>query len=62
MNSERLMAGIFAGAGGLAALLIGAYNGDSTLQTAGLVMLSSMMSFFVGEKNGQNRQNQAEKA
>lgn len=53
MKNGRLMAGMFAGAGGLIALIIGAYQGDPTLQTAGLLLISNMMAFFVGEKNGQ---------
>ena len=45
MNSERVLAGAFIGAGAL--LLI--YKGNVT---EGCILLSSMVGFFVGEKNG----------
>lgn len=55
MNSERLIAGIFAGAGGLASIILGTMNQDPVLQTAGLLLISNMMAFFVGERNGQRK-------
>jgi hypothetical protein len=45
MNYERLLAGVFAGAGALILL----YKGENTAATA---ILASMLAFFVGEKNG----------
>lgn len=45
---ERAIAGIFGGAGAL--LLI--YKGEIT---AGTAILSAMIAFFVGEKNGQRK-------
>lgn len=53
MNNERLMAGAIAGAGGLIAIILGTVQHDPVLQTAGLLLVSNMMAFFVGEKNGQ---------
>lgn len=48
MNYQREIAGIFAGAGAL--LLI--YQGHVT---EGALLLSSMIAFFVGEKNGEKK-------
>jgi len=48
MNHQREIAGIFAGAGAL--LLI--YQGEVAL---GASLLSAMMAFFVGEKNGKRK-------
>jgi hypothetical protein len=45
MNTERVIAGIFVGAGAL--LLI--YRGDTAV---GAGLLGTMVGFFVGEKNG----------
>lgn len=45
MDTLRLMAGTFVGAGAL--LLI--YKGEVT---AGVALLGTMLGFFVGEKNG----------
>jgi len=53
MKNGRMMAGLFAGIGGLSSLIIGSLQHDPTLQTAGLLLISNMMAFFVGEKNGQ---------
>lgn len=58
MNHERLVAGIFAGVGSLTALTLGTLQHDASLQTAGLIILSSMMAFFVGEKNGAKNKTQ----
>lgn len=46
MNFQREIAGVFAGAGAL--LLI--YKGEVAL---GATLLSAMLAFFIGEKNGQ---------
>lgn len=48
MNYQREIAGIFAGAGAL--LLI--YQGEVAL---GASLLSAMMAFFVGERNGERK-------
>lgn len=48
MNYHRLIAGIFAGSGAL--LLI--YQG---YMSEGAIILSAMMAFFVGEKNGERK-------
>jgi len=45
MSVERIIAGIFAGAGAL--MLI--HQGEIT---AGVSILSAMVGFFVGERNG----------
>lgn len=52
MNNERVIAGIFTGAGSLLAIYLGTITPDPILTTGGLVILSSLMAFFVGEKNG----------
>jgi hypothetical protein len=46
MNYERSIAGVFAGTGALVLIYIG--HSD-----AGIAILSTMVGFFVGEKNGQ---------
>ena len=46
MTYEREIAGIFCGAGGLLAL----YMGETIIATA---LLTGILAFFVGEKNGQ---------
>lgn len=46
MDTLRLMAGGFVGAGAL--ILI--WRGDTT---AGVALLGTMLGFFVGEKNGE---------
>ena len=48
MNYNRLIAGVFAGAGALILL----YKGENT---AAVAILSSMLAFFVGEKNGERK-------
>lgn len=45
MNTERVIAGIFVGAGALVLI----YKGEIT---AGVGLLGTMVGFFVGEKNG----------
>jgi hypothetical protein len=45
MNTERVIAGVFVGAGAI--LLI--WQGETT---AGVGLLATMVGFFVGEKNG----------
>jgi len=50
MNVEKLIAGIFAGTGGL--LLI--YKGYIA---EGCTILGTMVGFFVGDWNGQKRKN-----
>ena len=46
MNYNRLIAGVFAGSGAIILLLQG--------QTAvGATILSAMLAFFIGEKNGE---------
>jgi len=53
VTSLRLVAGIFAGCGGLLAMYLGVQEGRQELITGGLLLLSNMMTFFVGEYNGQ---------
>jgi len=48
MNGERIVAGIFSGAGAM--LLI--YQGNVE---AGVAILAGMMGFFIGERNGQRK-------
>ena len=48
MNYHRLLAGAFAGLGGLYLL----YLGETA---AGVAILSGMMGFFVGEWNGERK-------
>lgn len=45
-NYHRLCAGIFAGAGALV-LLVQGHTAE------GAIILSSMLAFFIGEKNGE---------
>jgi len=52
LNLERLLAGAFAGAGALILL----YQGHTT---AGGILLSSMLAFFVGEANGRKEEREA---
>lgn len=51
MNNERIVAGIIAGAGALVLL----YQGHHEPAVA---ILSSMLAFFIGEKNGQKKASQ----
>jgi len=48
----RIIAGVFAGAGGLMAMYLGVQEGRQELITGGLLLLSNMMTFFAGEANG----------
>lgn len=48
--SERKIAGIFAGVGALYLIFVGEV-------ALGSVILSSLVSFFVGERNGERRTN-----
>lgn len=48
MNHQREIAGVFVGAGAL--LLI--YRGEITAAAA---LLSGMLAFFIGEKNGERK-------
>jgi len=52
---ERLVAGAFAGAGGLLSLYLGVTHNIPELYIAGSLLLSNMMAFFAGEKNGQRK-------
>ena len=52
MGYERIIAGVFAGAGSLMSIYLGVTNSLPELVTGGLVILSSMVAFFIGEKNG----------
>lgn len=52
MVNLRAIAGVFAGAGGLLSIYLGVEEGMPELVTGGLLLISSMMSFFVGEQNG----------
>lgn len=49
MNLEKILAGIFAGAGALILL----YQGHTT---AGTAILGTMLGFFVGEANGRKEE------
>lgn len=48
MNHARLMAGGFAGVGALILIVQGHYE-------PAIAILSGMLGFFVGEKNGENK-------
>jgi len=48
MNYNRLVAGIFAGTGALMLIYMSHI-------TEGAILLSTMMGFFVGEKNGERK-------
>lgn len=52
---HRAIAGVFAGAGGLLAIYLGVVENRQELITGGLLLISGMMSFFVGEKNGEKK-------
>lgn len=49
MNAERLIAGIFAGSGGIYLLHLGHFE-------AGIAILMGMLAFFVGEYNGSKKE------
>jgi len=56
--SERKIAGIFAGVGGLLSIALGVIcptEYSQMLVAGGLLLLSNMMTFFVGEKNGERK-------
>lgn len=55
MGYERTIAGVFAGAGALLSLYLGVTCNRQELITGGLVVLSGMMAFFSGEKNGMKK-------
>ena len=57
---HRLLAGIFAGGGGLLSLYLGVTHSIPELTTGGLLLLSNMMAFFVGEANGKKIETQKE--
>lgn len=52
---RRSIAGIFAGAGGLLSIYLGVQSSRQELITGGLLLISNMMAFFVGEKNGEKK-------
>lgn len=52
---RRIVAGVFAGAGGLLSLYLGVTENMPELTTGGLLLLSNMLAFFVGEKNGERK-------
>lgn len=52
VNYQREIAGVFVGAGGLLAL----YMGEAILATA---LLTGLLAFLAGEKNGQKTQKTA---
>jgi len=52
---HRAIAGIFAGAGGILSIYLGVEKNKPELVTGGLLLLSTMMSFFIGEKNGERK-------
>lgn len=47
------MAGLFSGIGGLVAIVLGVVYNQPELKTGGLLVLTTMTSFFIGEHNGQ---------
>lgn len=54
----REIAGIFAGCGGLLSIALGVLKPgeySQILVTGGLLLLSNMMTFFVGEANGEKK-------
>lgn len=51
----RAIAGVFAGAGGLLSVYLGVTLNQPEVTTGGLMLLSSLMAFFVGEKNGESK-------
>jgi len=55
MNFERLLAGAFAGVGSLYMIYEGLRQGEPYLVTAGALGINTLISFFVGEKNGQRK-------
>lgn len=59
MNQLRLIAGSFCGAGALMLVGIGAWRSDMALVAIGSNLLTGLMAFFVGEKNGQKIQAKA---
>jgi len=55
MGNERLLAGFFAGIGGVTSLVLGVIYNRAELITGGLLLVSNMMAFFAGEANGQKK-------
>lgn len=52
MGYERIIAGTFAGIGGLLSITLGVMYDRAELLLAGSNLLIGMMAFFVGENNG----------
>lgn len=54
----RVIAGIFAGTGGLMSIALGVLcpgEYSQMLVAGGLLLLSNMLTFFVGENNGEKK-------
>lgn len=54
MKLLRAMAGFFVGVGGLMCIWFGVEEGNGYIFGAGTTLLGSMLTFFIGEKNGAN--------
>lgn len=52
MNYQRLIAGVFVGSGSMILIWRGEYE-------KGMILLVGMLSFFVGEKNGERKTTKA---
>lgn len=56
---RRVIAGVFAGVGGLLCIALGVLKPEhpqsSAMVTGGMLLLSNMFTFFVGEKNGERK-------
>lgn len=55
MNVERIIAGVFAGVGGLVLIWKGIETGNHAVTASGTTILGTMLGFFVGESNGMKR-------
>lgn len=52
MNVAKIIAGCFAGTGGLICIWKGIETGDPYVIGLGTTIISTMLSFFIGEANG----------
>jgi len=52
---EREIAGIFSGVGGLMSIYLGVVYARTELLLSGSLLISNMLAFFMGEKNGQRK-------
>lgn len=57
MGAARIIAGVFAGFGGLICICGGIYLENPYYFGAGTTILTGMLTFFIGENNGEKKAN-----